>query len=120
MITINAIPFDIYRHGGNKAEYLGPNHSDVTKDVLYLQSTAPKLTATSYGNRRSSANQIHTVPVDLPNGDTENRDLKFQIVGSIPVGTPAADITAALARLVDLASDTTLMNDIFVKGRIVQ
>jgi len=120
MITINTVPFAIYRHGGNKAEYLGPNHTDVIKDVMYLRSASPKLTSTSYGNRRSSVNDIHTVAIDTPNGDTENRDLKFEIVGSVPVGTSDADVDAALVRLVDKVSDTTFMKETFVQGRIVK
>ena len=120
MITINTIPFDIYRHGGNKAEYLGPNHTDVVKDVMLLSSVSPKLTSASYGNRRSSVNDISTSAVDTPNGDVENRDLKLEVLGSIPVGTLDATFDAALLRLQNLVNDSALMKQIFIQGRIVQ
>lgn len=81
-----------FRTNGDRSEYIGPNHSDVTKDWASLMSTAPKKTAATFGNRRSTFKVVRTVTVSTPDGGTEQKDARIEISVSLPVGTSTSDL----------------------------
>lgn len=113
--------YTTYRHGGNKAEYLGMRHTDVLKDVLVLQSAQPRVTPTSYGNRRSSLNFIQTVAVDVPHtSDKDSRDAKIEIKSSFPVGLSDAEFDLIYNQLKEMVDDKAVFKSIILTGRIVR
>lgn len=119
-IVLNTHPYNLYRHGGNRAEYIGANHSDVDKDVLIAVSTAPKQTKESYGNRRTSVNLVDTVSVSTPLGENVNKDMKLELAASIPVGATFSDFEVLAARQAALLGDSTLLRELFELGQVVQ
>jgi hypothetical protein len=102
---------------GNSTTYIGPTHSDIVNDKLIISSTPPKRSATTYNNRRSKLNYVASVEVATPDGGVEQKDMKMEINVSIPVGTSEASIAEALARIADIATQATLINDITVVGK---
>lgn len=113
--------YQIFRHGGNKAEYIGPVHTDANKDILVLQSAQPKVTSTSYGVRRSSLNLIQSTQVAVPHvGTNETRDLKIEIKTSLPVGVDDSSFDALYDRFLEIASDKAVFKEIITSGRIVR
>lgn len=109
------VVYNAFRTEGNKTSYIGPAHTDLVKDSVIASSTSPKRTATSYGNRRASVNIVRSATVDVPGGSTEVKDLKIELVTSIPVGTPVADINELFARA--LSVTTANLNSIAVVGQ---
>nr|UJQ84885.1 MAG: hypothetical protein 2 [Leviviridae sp.] len=119
-ITLNAAVYSLYRHGGNRAEYIGAAHSDSDKDMLIVNSVAPKQTAASYGNRRTSVNLVDTITVATPGGESIQKDMKLELVGSIPVGATFADFEAMAAKQADLLGNSALLKQLFETGQVIQ
>nr|UJQ85928.1 MAG: hypothetical protein 2 [Leviviridae sp.] len=115
-LTLNGSVFSEFRHNGNRCEYISDTHSDVLKDTLVLTSASPKQTMDSYGNRRSSANLIKTVPVVAPDGETVRKDMKLEVLSSVPVGVAFTEFEAECDRMVALLSDTTNRQKLFEIG----
>lgn len=95
--------YSTYRNSGDRTEYIGPNHSDLTKDWASLSSTAPKKNSATYGNRRSTFKVIRSSVVATPTGGTETKDAKIDISVSIPVGMSDSDRNELQARAFSLA-----------------
>jgi hypothetical protein len=97
----NAV-YSAYRTEGNRSVYIGGSHSDKMKDQVVISSSTPKRSASSYGNRRSSLNLVRSVTVDTPDGGTETKDAKIELVISLPVGITASDVDELFARIVSV------------------
>jgi len=120
-MLITTTTYDIFRHGGNKAEYLGPNHTDSNKEILVLQSAQPRVTPTSYGTRRSSLNFIQSLEVAVPHvSENETRDGKLEIKSSLPVGIADVDFDALYDQLFEMVANKALFKSIIQSGRIVR
>lgn len=120
MITLNDplaanVEYAMLRTQGNKSAFIGAGHSDLSKDLLTLTSNPPKRTNTSYGNRRSSINLVRSVSVPTPDGTTEVKDMKLELVMSIPAGVSNADFDEAVARITSVSD--ALLKDIAVVGQ---
>jgi len=108
-----------FRHNGNRAEYIGPDHDDLKKDILILTSVSPKQTRDSRGNRKGSANLVRTVPApDLVEGQQVLKDMKLEISGSVPAGTSDEQVSEFAARLASLLADPAIVKEIFQVGKI--
>ena len=90
--------YNLFRMQGDRAEYIGPDMSDSSSDMLILSSATPKRTSASFGNRRSTFKVIRTVTVATPDGGTESKDAKIEISVSLPVGMDPADLEELHAR----------------------
>ena len=117
--------YKIYRHSGNKAEYLAGTSTDIQKRMLLLTSNPPKSTQANSGVRRSHANFVESVnvPIDLCNPGTSDcmaMDAKLELVSSLPVGTPEADVDRLIANLTALCANTALLKSIITDGKIVE
>lgn len=110
--------YTLQRTTGDKAEYAGPNHSDLAKDSLAITSVAPRRSPTSYGNRRSSMNMIMTIVADTPDGRTETKDFKLEVVASLPVTATESEIQEIRARVASLLAQGTLVESIINDGKI--
>jgi len=91
-----------FRIVGDRTEYIGPDHSDVTKDHLILSSVSPKRTATTYGNRRSTFKVVRSISVATPDGGTEQKDARIEIAVSLPVGLSTDDLDELQSRALSL------------------
>lgn len=98
-----AVIYNPLRSEGSKTLYIGVSHSDIAKDQLSLSTTAPKRSASSYGNRRATFNVVRTVTVGTPVGTTESKDAKLELNSSLPVGMSDAEVDELFARAVSLA-----------------
>lgn len=92
------VDYGQFRVVGDRVEYIGASHNDITKDWLSVSSQSPKRNATSYGNRRSTFKVVRSVSVATPNGGTEIKDARIEISVSLPVGMTQADIDELQAR----------------------
>lgn len=79
----------------DSVSYAGANHSPIAKDLLTLARTYPKPVKDFLGVSKPYFKQVKTVTVNATTG--EKQDLIFYIGGSVPVGTPSADIDGVLA-----------------------
>jgi hypothetical protein len=75
--------------------YAGANHTPTAKDQLTLSRTYPKSSGAYNGVSKPYFKQLKTVTVNATTG--EKQDLILYIGGSVPVGTPSADVDAVLA-----------------------
>lgn len=112
------VTYSIYRKSENRAEYIGPAHTDLAKDLLVVTSTSPKQTSQSYGNRRSSVNLLTSVNSPNPDGTTSVRDLKVEVSVSLPAGVTFAVLDEALSRIAEAISNDTIATDLFHLGKI--
>nr|UJQ85695.1 MAG: hypothetical protein 2 [Leviviridae sp.] len=112
------VTYNIYRKESDRAEYIGPVHTDLSKDLLVVSSASPKQTSGSFGNRRSSANYLKTVTVADPAGVNVSRDLKVEIIVSMPAGVPFATLKESLRRIATAASTDDIATDLFHIGRV--
>jgi len=96
IITVNAagtnVTYSIYRKEANRAVYIGPANTDLVKDQLIVNSASPKQSASSYGNRRSSVNYLSTLSTSNPDGTSTAKDVKCEVVVSIPAGVTFAQL----------------------------
>lgn len=113
-----ALVFNPYRTENNRAIYIGPLHTDISKQQLTLSSSAPKQNSSTYGNRRSSLNYVATVNVENPAAETVRRDMKAELSVSVPVGTTFAELEELLAGIADMASDDAFMTSLLMTGQI--
>lgn len=75
--------------------YAGASHTPAVKDLLTLSRTYPKTSGSFLGVAKPYFKQVKTVTVNATTG--EKQDAIVYIGGSIPVGTPSADVDAMLA-----------------------
>ncbi len=113
-----AVVYNLYRTENNRASYIGPSHSDLEKQQILVTSGSPKQTSDSYGNRRSTLNCVQTVTVANPAGDNVRKDMKLEINASVPVGATFAEFQELMAHVENIAGNDTLMQDIFLTGKI--
>lgn len=107
--------YNALRSEGDRTTYIGSGHSDIVKDQMVVSSIAPKRTATSFGNRRSTVNLLRGVSVATPAGAAESKDLKVELNVSIPVGVSDNAVSEALARVLSL--DLATLKAIVVTGK---
>lgn len=112
-----AVSYVQYQVAGLVTLFNGPDHSDLAKDQLTLRSDNPVRTRTQYGNRRSVIKLVRTVAVQNPDGTTDQKDMKFEISTSVPVGVTSALVKESIARIASLASNEQLMLDVTVSGK---
>lgn len=121
-ITLNdaaasAVVYTPLRTEGFRTSYIGPQHTDMHKDMVIANSASPKRNGNSFGNRRSNFNYITAVEVPTANGETETKDMKVEIVTSVPVGTSEAEVNEALARVSSFLADSATAKQLFVVGK---
>lgn len=81
----------------DSVSYTSVSHTPASKDQLTLQRTYPKQTKDFAGVGKPYFKQVKTVVVNATTG--EKQDLIVYIGGSVPVGTPSADVDGVLADL---------------------
>ena len=111
------VNYVLFRTEGVVSVFNGPSHSDLIKDQLTVRSDAPTRTRTQYGNRRSTIKLVSTVPVSNPDGTSEQKDMKFELSTSVPVGVSIALVKESIARIAALAANEQLVEDIVVSGK---
>jgi hypothetical protein len=79
----------------DSVSYAGSAHTPVAKDYLTMSRTYPKPTKDFLGVAKPYFKQTKTVVVNAITG--EKQDLILYVGGSVPVGTPSADVDAILA-----------------------
>lgn len=79
----------------DSVSYAGASHGPSTKDVLTLNRTYPKQSGTFLGVSKPYFKQVKSVVVNATTG--EKQDLIVYVGGSVPVGTPSADVDGVLA-----------------------
>lgn len=79
----------------DSVSYVGASHTPATKDQLTLNRTYPKQRGDFLGVAKPYFKQVKTVTVNATTG--EKQDLILYVGGSVPVGTPSADIDSVLA-----------------------
>lgn len=102
---------------GFRTTYIGANHSDMSKDQVILNSVSPKRSGVTFGNRRASINLVTSVTVPTPGGETEVKDMKFELVTSVPVGVSASAVDEAMARISAAVANATLVEGVAVIGK---
>nr|APG77251.1 hypothetical protein [Wenling levi-like virus 2] len=113
------VSYSMFRLDGNRAVYIGPAHSDLVKDQVILNSTAPKQSAQSYGNRRGGLNIVQTIKVATPqSAATISRDMKLEALASVPVGATYDEFKELVARMAGLLGDETYVKGLFLTGKI--
>ena len=113
-----AVAYSRYRSAGNRTEYVGPVNSDLIKDQIILQSTAPKTQGENRGNRRSSVNVLSGVSVLNTKGVTVVRDAKLELLASVPAGMTESDFKELCARQAALLADSAFVRNLFLTGLI--
>lgn len=99
MATINTRTYNLDRvNSPDSMSYAGPNHSVSAKDIFTLARVAPKPTKDFAGVAKPSVKRVKTSTINATTG--EKAELIFNLGASVPVGTPDADVDAALADLV--------------------
>lgn len=94
----NARTYHLDRYNSpDSVTYGGAASTPADKDQLTLARTYPKPTKTFKGVAKPYFKQVKTVVVDAVTG--EKQDLIVYVGGSVPVGTPSADIDSVLADL---------------------
>jgi len=112
------VTYNIYRKEADRAIYIGPAHTDLSKDQVIVTSVSPKQTAASYGNRRSSINLLTSVSVAAPGGETVTRDMKVEVIVSLPAGVTFSVLDEALSRIAEAVSNDAIAADLFHVGKI--
>lgn len=112
------VQYVLHRVDGAVAIYHGENHSDIAKDQLTLRSDAPVRTRTAYGNRRSVVKLVTAVAVASPDGTSEQKDMKFELSTSVPVGVSVVQVKESIARIAALADNEALVESIVVAGKV--
>lgn len=79
----------------DSVSYAGSTHTPSAKDILTLARTYPKPVKDFAGVAKPYFKQVKTVTVNATTG--EKQDLIIYVGGSVPVGTPSADVDAVLA-----------------------
>lgn len=79
----------------DSVSYAGASHTPATKDVLTLSRVYPKPVKDFLGVGKPYFRQVKSVVVNATTG--EKQDLILFIGGSVPVGTPSADVDGVLA-----------------------
>jgi hypothetical protein len=102
-VAAASLTYSPLRTEGNRTTYIGSAHTDIVKDQVIVTSTPPKRSANSYGNRRASINLVRTITVDTPDGGTASKDLKVELVASLPAGLTNSEAEEAFASAVSLA-----------------
>lgn len=120
-ITIGTVVYNLYAQNGLRAEYIGPNHSDVNKDLLILTTSQPSRSSANNGARRGSMTFVRTVDVPSICDPTciGRQDQSIKIMTSIPVGMADADFVAGLAVAADFAAATDLVRKVATKGQLI-
>lgn len=113
-----AVAYVQYAVNNATVVFLGTEHNDMTKDQLILRSDAPVKTKASYGNRRSSVKLLRTVTVSNPDGTSSAKEMKFELVTSVPVGVTNAQVKECFARISAFAADEQLMTDVVLSGKV--
>lgn len=111
------VNYVLFRTEGVVSVFHGPGHSDLTKDQLTIRSDAPTRTRTQYGNRRSTIKLVSTVAVSNPDGTSDQKDMKFELSTSVPVGVSIALVKESIARIAALAANEQLVEDVAVSGK---
>lgn len=116
-LTINTRTYNQDRVLPDSVSYTGPANTITSIDKMVLSRAYPKASGTFKGVAKPLAKMTKTVVVNPTTGET--RDMIAYIGGSIPVGTPPADVDGVLA---DLASwvNTTPSKDLFKSLDITQ
>lgn len=92
----NARTYGLDRYNSpDSVTYTGSGHAPNAKDSLTLSRTYPKPVKGFLGVAKPYFKQVKTVVVNAVTG--EKQDLIFYIGGSVPVGTPGADVDGVLA-----------------------
>jgi len=113
-----AVVYDHYRTDQNRATYVGPVHSDLSKDSMIVTSVAPKRNGVSFGNRRSSLNLVQSVQVLDTNGLTVTKDMKVEILISLPAGVTEDALKEAVSRVRGVLNANATVVDLFHSGKI--
>ena len=79
----------------DSVSYTSAAHTPASKDQLTMSRTYPKPTKDFLGVQKPYFKQLKTVVVNATTG--EKQDLILYVGGSVPVGTPSADVDAVLA-----------------------
>lgn len=112
-----ATDYTLYKFSNDRAEYIGPVHSDLAKDVIIVQTATPKKTAKSYGNRRSSIRLVRTVEVAQPDGVKAMVDIPVRVEVSLPVGAAHDAFAAQVTELLGTVT-ASVIQQLFVTGRV--
>lgn len=111
-MLFNTRTYNLDRYNSpDSVSYTGATHTPATKDQLTLSRTYPKPQKDFHGVSKPYFKRLKTVVVNATTG--EKQDLILYVGGSVPVGTPTADVDGALADLaawINTADSKALFN----------
>lgn len=97
-MLFNTRTYNVDRNNSpDSISYTGSGHTPANKDVLTLSRTYPKPQKDFLGVSKPYFKRLKSVVVNSTTG--EKQDLIVYVGASVPVGTPDADVDAALADL---------------------
>lgn len=94
-MLINTRTYSPDRITPDAVAYVGANHTLTANDKFEMKRTYPRPTGSFKGVGKPVAKMTKTVVINSTTGETA--PLIVQFSGSVPVGTPSADVDAALA-----------------------
>lgn len=94
-MLINTRTYSVDRTTPDAVAYVGAGHTLTLNDKFEMKRTYPKPTGSFKGVGKPLAKMTKTVTINSVTGETA--PLIVQISGSVPVGTPAADVDGVLA-----------------------
>jgi hypothetical protein len=116
ILTLNGKAYVTHRTDGSKTVLHGPDHTDLSKDLLVISAPDVKRRADSYGNRKVVLTMIRSLTVATPDGETAVKDQRVRIESSIPVGYTSDAEKDCLQNAADILAVQSVSNHILVQG----
>lgn len=115
-VAAAVVDYTFYKAIGQRVTFIGPNHSDSSKDVCLVLQRDPVPQKGEQGYRRTDVEFQATT--SITEGTAVVKKLgRVAISSSLPVGMPEAEINELFARACEVAKQGTQQKDMFVLGR---
>lgn len=120
-LKIGAATYVLFNQANGRAEYIGPNHSDSSKDLIILTSASPSKGPLNNGARRSTVTYVRTVSLPSLCDPTCNvlMDISQKHYFSVPVGVSEAAVLGEIAKDTALMSNAGVVRALFLRGQLI-
>lgn len=109
------VVYSLYRTSGNRSTFIGPNHTDSSKDQCVFNQTDPVTSKNESGYRRTSCEFLSTVPITETSGVVKKIG-RVSVSSSLPVGMPEGEIDELFARACEVAKQGAQKKNFFILG----
>lgn len=120
-IKLGAAIYVLFAQANGRSEYIGPAHSDSSKDLIILASASPSKSSQNNGARRTTVTTVRTKLVPKL-GDptcTVPMDISQKHYFSVPVGITEEDLLGEIAKDATLMSNANLVKAVFLRGQLI-